>query len=66
VLKDFPRDFEPELIAIDFDDTLVEHGDVVHERVRDSILRVMAAGATVIPCTGRSLSLTGGVARLPA
>lgn len=63
MLKDFPRDFEPELIAIDFDDTLVEHGDVVHERVRDSILRVMAAGATVIPCTGRSLSLTGGVAR---
>lgn len=63
MLKAFPRDFEPELIAIDFDDTLVEHGDVVHERVRDSILRVMAAGATVIPCTGRSLSLTGGVAR---
>lgn len=61
--SELDRDFRPQLIAIDIDDTLVEHGDIVSERVRNKILRVSEAGALVIPNTGRSLSLTTGPAR---
>ncbi len=62
MLETFPRDFAPKLIAIDIDDTLVERDEAVSERVAESIARVQAVGALVIPNTGRSLSTTAPVA----
>ena len=62
-MLDIPKDFVPQLIAIDLDDTLVPHMGGVTERVVQSIERVRSAGITVVPATGRTVSTTAPIAR---
>jgi HAD superfamily hydrolase (TIGR01484 family) len=58
-----PAGFVPELIAVDVDDTLVQHLGSVSERVVEAIERVRAAGIAVTIATGRTPSTTIPVAR---
>ena len=58
-----PQGFVPDLIAVDVDDTLVEHLGGVSERVVRSIERVREAGIAVAIATGRTPSTTIPVAR---
>ena len=58
-----PEGFVPELIAVDVDDTLVDHRRGVSERVVESIARVRAAGIAVTIATGRTPSTTIPVAQ---
>ncbi len=58
-----PEGFVPQLIALDVDDTLVQHLGGVSERVVESIERVRAAGVEVTIATGRTPSTTIPVAR---
>jgi 5-amino-6-(5-phospho-D-ribitylamino)uracil phosphatase len=58
-----PEGFVPELVALDVDDTLVEHMGGVSERVVESIERVQEAGVRVVLATGRTPSTTIPVAR---
>ncbi len=58
-----PIDWHPELIALDIDDTLVEHTGRVPGVVVDAIERVQEAGIRVTLATGRSSSTTFPIAR---
>ncbi len=58
-----PEAFRPQLVALDVDDTLIEHGGAVSERVVDEIARVSAGGVLVTIATGRSPSTTIPVAK---
>ena len=60
---ELPDGFVPQLIALDLDDTLIEHDGPVHERVVDAIARVQSMGIMVVASTGRSLSTTTPVCR---
>jgi len=60
---ELPEGFIPQLIALDLDDTLIEHDGPVHERVVDAIARVQDMGIMVVAATGRSLSTTTPVCR---
>lgn len=55
--------FRPQLIALDIDDTLIEHDGPVHESVVDAIARVRDMGIMVVASTGRSRSTTTPVCR---
>jgi Cof subfamily protein (haloacid dehalogenase superfamily) len=57
------RGFRPQLIALDLDDTLIEHDGPVHESAVEAIARVQAMGITVVASTGRSRSTTTPVCR---
>ncbi len=58
-----PIDWRPELIALDIDDTLVQHMGSLPGITVDAIERVMEAGIKVTLATGRSVSTTFPVAR---
>jgi HAD superfamily hydrolase (TIGR01484 family) len=58
-----PDGFVPQLIALDIDDTLVQHLGSVSERVVEAIERVREAGVAVTIATGRTPSTTIPVAR---
>ncbi len=58
-----PIDWRPELIALDIDDTVVQHLGSVPGVVVDAIERVQDAGIKVTLATGRSSSTTFPVAR---
>jgi Cof subfamily protein (haloacid dehalogenase superfamily) len=60
---ELPRGFVPQLVAIDLDDTLIEHDGAVPEFVVDAIERVQDLGVLVVAATGRSLSTALPVAR---
>jgi Cof subfamily protein (haloacid dehalogenase superfamily) len=60
---DLPEGFVPQLVALDLDDTLIEHDGPVSQRVVDAIARVQAAGIHVVASTGRSRSTTIPVCR---
>lgn len=57
------RRFRPQLIALDLDDTLIEHDGPVHETVVEAIARVQDIGIMVVAATGRSRSTTIPVCR---
>jgi len=58
-----PIDWHPELIALDIDDTVVQHLGSVPGVVVDAIERVQDAGIKVTLATGRSSSTTFPIAR---
>lgn len=58
-----PISWQPELIALDIDDTLVQHMGSLPGVVVDAIERVQDAGILVTLATGRSSSTTHPVAR---
>lgn len=58
-----PIDWRPELIALDIDDTLVQHMGSLPGSAVDAIERVMGAGIKVTLATGRSVSTTFPIAR---
>ena len=58
-----PIDWRPELIALDIDDTVVQHLGSVPGVVVDAIERVQDAGIKVTLATGRSSSTTFPIAR---
>jgi Cof subfamily protein (haloacid dehalogenase superfamily) len=58
-----PIDWRPELIALDIDDTVVQHLGSIPGQVVDAIERVQEAGIRVTLATGRSSSTTFPVAR---
>ncbi|MBK9738884.1 MAG: HAD family phosphatase [Actinobacteria bacterium] len=62
-IPQIPEGFVPDLIAVDVDDTLVQHLGGVTERVVRSIERVREAGVAVAIATGRTPSTTIPVAR---
>jgi len=47
--------FDPLLVALDVDGTVVDHDMVLTDRVRDAVRAVAAAGHHVVVATGRSL-----------
>ena len=55
------RDFRPELIAIDLDDTLLAHSGMVPAETVDAIARVKDLGIEVVASTGRSFGTTAPV-----
>ncbi len=57
------RGFRPQLIALDLDDTLIEHDGPVPEAAVEAIARVQAMGIMVVAATGRSRSTTIPVCR---
>ena len=60
---ELPDGFIPQLIALDIDDTLIQHdGPVPHQAV-DAIARVQDMGIMVVASTGRSKSTTTPVCR---
>jgi Cof subfamily protein (haloacid dehalogenase superfamily) len=58
-----PDGFVPQLIALDLDDTLIEHDGPVHEAAVEAIARVQEMGIMVVAATGRSRSTTTPVCR---
>ena len=58
-----PIDWRPELIALDIDDTVVQHMGSLPGIAVDAIERVMEAGIKVTLATGRSVSTTFPIAR---
>ncbi len=58
-----PIDWRPELIALDIDDTVVQHLGSLPGVVVDAIERVQEAGIRVTLATGRSSSTTFPIAR---
>ncbi len=58
-----PIDWRPELIALDIDDTLVQHIGSLPGIAVDAIERVMEAGIKVTLATGRSVSTTFPIAQ---
>lgn len=58
-----PINWQPELIALDIDDTLVQHQGSLPEIVVDAIERVQEAGIRITLATGRSSSTTFPIAR---
>lgn len=58
-----PEGFAPQLVAIDIDDTLIQHDGPVPEFVADAIARTQDRGVHVVAATGRSLSTTVPVCR---
>lgn len=46
------------LVALDVDGTLLDHDEVITERVRTAVAKVVASGAHVVVATGRSLQGT--------
>ena len=60
---ELPDGFVPKLIALDIDDTLIEHDGPVHDSVVDAITRVQEMGIMVVASTGRSRSTTTPVCR---
>lgn len=58
-----PSGFDPQLVAIDVDDTLIGREGVVIERAVEAIARVRASGVRVALATGRSPSTSIPVAR---
>ena len=57
-----PIDWRPELIALDIDDTLVQHMGSLPGIAVDAIERIMKAGIKVTLATGRSVSTTFPIA----
>lgn len=55
------RDFEPQLIALDLDDTLLPHTGVVPREAVEAIARVKEMGIEVVASTGRSFGTTAPV-----
>lgn len=60
---ELPDGFLPQLVALDLDDTIIEHDGPVPEFVADAIARVQGLGVLVVAATGRSLSTTIPVCR---
>ena len=60
---ELPEGFVPQLIALDLDDTLIEHDGPVHQSAVDAIARVQELGILVVASTGRSQSTTVPVCR---
>ena len=58
-----PEGFVPQLVAIDLDDTLIEHDGPVAGFVADAIARVQGLGIVVVAATGRSVTTALPVAR---
>ena len=58
-----PEGFVPQLVAIDLDDTLIEHDGPVAGFVADAIARVQGLGIVVAAATGRSITTALPVAR---
>ncbi len=58
-----PIDWRPELIALDIDDTLVQHMGSLPGIAVDAIKRITEAGIKVTLATGRSVSTTFPVAK---
>ena len=58
-----PIDWRPELIALDIDDTLVQHMGSLPADAVDAIERITEAGIKVTLATGRSVSTTFPIAR---
>lgn len=58
-----PIDWRPELIALDIDDTLVQHMGSLPGEAVDAIERITEAGIKVTLATGRSVSTTFPIAR---
>ena len=52
------RDFRPQLIALDLDDTLLPHSGVVPREAVEAIARVQELGVMVVAATGRSVGTT--------
>jgi Cof subfamily protein (haloacid dehalogenase superfamily) len=52
------KDFRPQLIALDLDDTLLPHTGVVPHAAVDAIARVQELGVMVVAATGRSFGTT--------
>jgi len=57
------RDFRPELIALDLDDTLLPHSGIVPQEAVEAIARVKDLGIEVVAATGRSLGTTAPVCK---
>jgi len=55
------RDFRPQLIALDLDDTLLPYSGVVPQEAAEAIARVKEMGIEVVASTGRSLGTTAPV-----
>lgn len=55
------RDFRPELIALDLDDTLLAHSGMVPHETVEAIARVKDLGVEVVASTGRSFGTTAPV-----
>jgi Cof subfamily protein (haloacid dehalogenase superfamily) len=55
---DLTPDWQPRLVALDIDGTLVDHAGVMPDSVYDSVQRVLAAGSHVVLSTGRSWHAT--------
>ncbi|WP_432560082.1 HAD family hydrolase [Granulicoccus sp. GXG6511] len=51
-------DWQPRLVALDIDGTLVDHAGVMPDAVYDAVQRVLAAGSHVVLSTGRSWHAT--------
>ena len=60
---ELPEGFIPQLVALDLDDTIIEHDGPVPEFVAEAIARVQDLGVLVVAATGRSLSTTIPVCR---
>lgn len=55
------RDFRPELIALDLDDTLLAHSGMVPKEAVEAIARMKDLGVQVVASTGRSFGTTAPV-----
>lgn len=55
------RDFRPQLIALDLDDTLLPYSGIVPQEAVDAIARVKEMGIEVVASTGRSFGTTAPV-----
>lgn len=55
------RDFRPQLIALDLDDTLLPHSGIVPQEAVEAIARVKDMGIEVVASTGRSFGTTAPV-----
>lgn len=55
------RDFRPQLIALDLDDTLLPHSGIVPREAVEAIARVREMGIEVVASTGRSFGTTAPV-----
>ena len=55
------RDFRPQLIALDLDDTLLPHSGIVPQEAVEAIARVKEMGIEVVASTGRSFGTTAPV-----
>jgi Cof subfamily protein (haloacid dehalogenase superfamily) len=60
---ELPDGFIPQLIALDIDDTLIQHDGPVPREAVDAIARVQDMGIMVVASTGRSKSTTTPVCR---